>query len=91
MGVDRFPHNITYPYSTYITSFLQQHSYFFVHLKNVFSFLFMLFLCKIANIAQKTFDIVQKSRSREYGDIILSTRMCDRVHESRDFHVRGTV
>ena len=27
------------PYSTYISSFLQQHPYFFVHFKNVFSFL----------------------------------------------------
>ena len=26
----RFPHNITYPYSTCISSFLQQHPYFFV-------------------------------------------------------------
>ena len=35
--VYRFPHNnITYPYSTCISSFLQQHSYFFVHFKNVF-------------------------------------------------------
>ena len=34
--VYRFPHNITYPYSTWISSFLQEHPYFFVHLKNVF-------------------------------------------------------
>ena len=27
--------------------FLQQHPYFFVHFLNVFSFLFMLFLCNI--------------------------------------------
>ena len=32
----RFPHNITYPYSTCISSFLQQHPLLFVHLKNVF-------------------------------------------------------
>ena len=31
--------------------FLQQHPYFFVHF--VFSFLFMLFLCNIANVAQR--------------------------------------
>ena len=30
----------------------------------------MLFLCNIANVAQRTFEIVQKSRSREHGDII---------------------
>ena len=30
----------------------------------------MLFLCNLANVAQRTFEIVQKSRSREHGDII---------------------
>ena len=34
----RFPH-ITYPYSTCISSFWQQHPYFFVLFENVFSFL----------------------------------------------------
>ena len=38
--VHRFPHNITYPYSTCIiilALFLQQqHPYFIVHLKNIF-------------------------------------------------------
>ena len=34
----RFPHIITYPYSTCISSFLQQHPYFFVQFLNVFSF-----------------------------------------------------
>ena len=49
--VYRFPHNITYPYSTCISSFLQQqqqqqqqHSYFFVYFKNIFSFLFVIFV-----------------------------------------------
>ena len=49
--------------------FFQHHPYFFVHFLNVFSFLFMLFLCNIANVAQRTFKIVQKSRSREYGEV----------------------
>ena len=57
-----------------ISLFLQLHPYFFVHLKNVFSFLFMLFLCNIANVPQRTFEIVQKSRSRGHGDIIILTR-----------------
>ena len=35
--VYRFPH-ITYPYSSCICSFLQQHPYLFVHLKKCFSF-----------------------------------------------------
>ena len=34
----------------------------------------MLFLCNIANVAQRTFEIVQKSRSRKHSDIIISTR-----------------
>ena len=34
----------------------------------------MLFLCNIANVAQRTFEIVQKSRSREHGDIIIYYR-----------------
>ena len=53
---------IKFPYSTcIIISFVwQQHPYFFVHFKNVFSFLFMLFLCNIANVAQRKFKIFQK-------------------------------
>ena len=33
----RFPHT-TYPYSSCICTFLQQHLYFFVHFVNVFTF-----------------------------------------------------
>ena len=33
----------------------------------------MLFLCNIANVTQRTFKIVQKSRSPGHGDIIIST------------------
>ena len=40
--VYRFPH-IIYPYSTCISSSLQQHHYFFVHFLNICLFLFMLF------------------------------------------------
>ena len=29
-----------------------------------------LFLCNIANVTERTFEIVQKSRSRKHGDII---------------------
>ena len=42
--VYRYPHNITYPYSTCISSFLQQHPYFFVHLKNVFVLVYAIFV-----------------------------------------------
>ena len=34
----------------------------------------MLFLCNIANVAQRTFEIIQKLRSREHADIIILTR-----------------
>ena len=33
----------------------------------------MIFLCSIVNVAQRTFKIIQKSRSRRHGDIIIST------------------
>ena len=48
------------------------------------------------NVAQRTFEIIQKSRSREHGDIInnyyIYKNVCARAreYESRDFHVRGT-
>ena len=55
----------------------------------------MLFLCNIANVAQRTFEIVQKSRSREYNNNYIDknverTSTARDVRESRDFHVRGT-
>ena len=34
----------------------------------------MLFLCSNANVAERTLENIQKSRSREHGDIIISTR-----------------
>ena len=64
--VYRFPHNITYPSSTCISSFFRLHPYFSS----------LLFLCNIANVAQRTFEIVQNLRSHGHGDIIISTRMC---------------
>ena len=66
---------ITYLYSTCISSFLAAAFLLLFHFKNVFSFLFMLFLCNITSVAQRTFEIIQKSRSREHGDIVISTRM----------------
>ena len=64
----RFPHNVTYPYSTCIALFCGSipNSLFIF----CFSFLFMLFLCNTANIAQRTFEVVQKLISRGHGDII---------------------
>ena len=57
---------ITFPYSTCISFFLAAAS-LLCSFKKCFSFLFMLFLCDIANVAQRTFKIVQKSSSREYN------------------------
>ena len=51
---------ITFPYSTCISSFLAAISLLLCSFKkNVFSFLFLLFLCNIANVAQRTFEMVQ--------------------------------
>ena len=59
--VHRFPHNIIYPYSTCISFFFAASIPTSLFIFKSFSFLFMLFLCNIANIAQTTFEIVQKS------------------------------
>ena len=59
--VYRYPHN-NYYFSLlhlYQLFFWQQHPNF-VHFKFIFvSFLFMLFLCNIANVAQRIFEIIQ--------------------------------
>ena len=80
---------ITFPYSTCSSSFLQQHPYFFVHFLNVFRSCLCYFCAIYSKLCSRTFEIVQKSRSRGHDDIIISTRMYVN-YESRDFHVRGT-
>ena len=65
---------ITFPYSTCNSSFFCSSIPTSLFILNVFSFLFMLFLCNRANVAQRTFEIIQKSRSRKHGDIIISTK-----------------
>ena len=65
---------ITYPYSTCISSFLAAASLLLSSFKKKNFVLVYVILCNIANVAQRTFMIVQKSRSREHGDIIISTR-----------------
>ena len=70
-----------------------RHNSYYFSLLHCISSCFMLFLCNIANVAQGTFEIVQKSRSREHGDIINyidKNVRCLCARESRDFHVRGT-
>ena len=58
---------ITFPYSTCISSFFGSSipTSLFIF-KKCFRFC-LLFLCEIANVAQRTFEIVQKSSSREYN------------------------
>ena len=75
------------PLVLYSSFFLQLHPYFLVHLKNVFSFLFMLFLYNIANVAQTIFEIIQKSRLRRHGDIIRSTKMLTTSPETSMYEV----
>ena len=85
---------ITYPYSTllYCSFFAAASIPTSLFIFKCFLFLFMLVLCNIANVAQRTLilriEIFQKSRSREHGGI--STRTYTHTLESRDFHVRGT-
>ena len=84
---------ITFPYSTCSRSFFCSSIPTWFILK-CFLFLFMVFLCNIANVAQRTFEIVQKSRSREHGDIIISTRTyidCARMRVPRLPHARYRV
>ena len=56
--VYKFPHNITYPYSTCISSFFAAASLLRCSFLNVFSFLSMLFLSNIANVPQRTFEVI---------------------------------
>ena len=86
--VYRFPH-ITYPYSTCISSFLQQHPYFLVKFFNAFSF--VIFGRNIANVAQRTVEIIQKSRSRRHGDVIISTITSTTSLETSTYEVRSDV
>ena len=52
---------INFPYSTCISSFFwQQHPYFFLHFKCFFGLVSVIFLQYIANVTQRTFEIVQK-------------------------------
>ena len=51
------------------------------------------YFCAIctANVAQRTFKIVQKSRSRQYGDIIISTSMSTTSSETSTCDVPSDV
>ena len=75
---------INFPYSTFILAlFWQQHPYFFVHFKNVFSVLFLLFFFNIYKRYSKNIqDGSKKSSSREYNYLII-TRSTHAHHASR--------
>ena len=61
---------ITFPYSIFFLAA----SFLLLFIFKMFFHSCLLFLCNIANVVQRTFEIIQKSRSREHGDIIISTR-----------------
>ena len=90
---------INFPYFTCVSSFFVSSipTSFFIFKMFFRSCVYVIFVQYIANVTQRTFEIVQKkSRSREYNYLIISiikniesgskARMC----ESRDLHVRGT-
>ena len=85
---------ITFLFSTCISSFFASSipiSLFI--LKMFFVLVYVIFVKYIANVAQRTFEIVQKSRSARNNIInyMKVERMSTaRARESRDFHVRGT-
>ena len=57
VSVDILTIIITFPDTPLLLAlFGQQHPYFFVHFKNVFSFLLMLFLCNIARCSKNIRD-----------------------------------
>ena len=67
---------INFPYSTCISSFLAAASLLLCSfLKYFFRSCLCYFVQYIANVAQRTFEIVQKSRSREYNYLIISIIM----------------
>ena len=82
--VYRYPH-ITYPYSICISSFFAAESLLLCSFLNVFVLVYVIFVQygKRINVAQRTFEIVQKSRSRGHGNIIISTM----DYEYRDLHM----
>ena len=89
---------ITFSYSTVLALFLAAASLLLLFIFKKFFRSCLCYFCAIANFAQRTFKIVQKSRSHEHGDIINyidknidRTYVCRlRARESRDFHMRGT-
>ena len=58
---------ITFPYSTCISSFFGSSIPTSLFILKMFFRSYLLFLCNIANVAQRTFEIVQKSSSCEYN------------------------
>ena len=87
---------ITFPYSTCISSFLAAASLLLCSFLKCF-FVFVCYFCEIiiANVAQRKFELVQKSRSCKHGDIIncidknVERTSTARARESQNFHVRG--
>ena len=64
----RFPHT-TYPYSSCICTFLQQHPYFFVHLKKYFSF--FIYIYKVSQNVTLINNNYSNILFREKGKVVL--------------------
>ena len=60
---------VTFPYFTRISSFFGSSIPTSLFILKMFFGFCLLFLCNIANVAQRTFEIIQKSRSREYNKL----------------------
>ena len=71
--VYRYPHNnyLLFPTPPLVLAlFLAAASLLFCSLKKYFFRFCLLFLCNITDVAQRTFEMVQKLRSREHSSII---------------------
>ena len=62
-----------YPYSTVLQLFFAAVSLLLCSFLKCFFIFVYVILCNIANVAQRTFEIIQKSRSHQHGNIIILT------------------
>ena len=88
---------INFLYSTCVSSFLAAASLLLCSFfKCFFVLVYVIFVQYIAKVTQRTFEIVKKSRSREYNYLIISiiknVKRASTAHarESRDFYMQGT-
>ena len=89
MYIDILTIIINFPYSTCISSFFGSSipTSLFIF-KMFFVLVYVIFVQYIANVTQRTFEIVQKNRSREYNYLIISIITC--VNGARESPVTST-